>query len=526
MADAATDAFLSAVGHVAFADDCDRDPDNPTCDPEGAATACEREDPLEACRCTYGAEVQRAVRTGLESPSQCPVYRCEYAPCAPGGRLPPLCETPPVAVVVAAGDDWSLPAGVEPANGAAFYGFGLSEEHGITVRAVDQSWRQLNPAPGVYATDQPDRIAPGGGDGFVELRSLDARLEPAGDVWLRVFTSGVGWAPEWVVRDCEVEPVDGHLPIWNPCVWGHLLALYRHLLVDLGLGANPRVHLVYVPGAFRYAEYGFGVVRAAFLAGRLDEVTYVAWFRQATADLAALLEPADRGKLVFTGEDFPWDVPPAWDPLVIGTLPAGAVELGLGIRNGIPENHDSHLNHVPAYGHVVDRLGYVREVAGWPTLDAERVVGMENECFTSCGIPFPPDDPYEHIRLTNLKALQLRATHIFVVPEDSHMDAHAEHWRWVRLELGRTPSTAPDAWSAPRETRDRFWRWGRGHDWLTRPWVRNVERWLRHRDVCGDGVGRRGSRRTGDLFYADAIAYEGRRTDIEVRMMRVVRAAP
>ncbi|CCH75339.1 hypothetical protein BN11_650012 [Nostocoides australiense Ben110] len=46
---------------------------------------------------------------------------------------------------------------------------------------------------------------------------------------MRIFASGVDWAPEWVATECKVEGFasddDGlpHLSIWDDCVWGHLL---------------------------------------------------------------------------------------------------------------------------------------------------------------------------------------------------------------------------------------------------------------------------------------------------------------
>ena len=63
---------------------------------------------------------------------------------------------------------------------------------------------------------------------------------------MRIFASGVDWAPQWVIDDCDVHgygpDYDGELqlPIWDECVWGHLMDPYRRVFVDEGLAADPR----------------------------------------------------------------------------------------------------------------------------------------------------------------------------------------------------------------------------------------------------------------------------------------------
>ena len=85
---------------------------------------------------------------------------------------------------------------------------------------------------------------------------------------------------------------------------------------------------------------------------------------------------------------------------------------------------------------------------------AGHLVGMENECFTGCG--FTTDDvPYAVVQ-TNLKSLQLRAHWIYVVPSDSGFAVVPEHWEWVRLTLGQTAATSPDAWAQLCEASDEY----------------------------------------------------------------------
>src|SRR5690606_40705533 len=114
------------------------------------------------------------------------------------------------------------------------------------------------------------------------------------------------WAPEWVAEDCGVTSFgpdyDGqrHLPIWDACVWGHLLDTYRMLFVDLGLASDPRLRFVYVPGAFTWAEYDYEMITAAVDAGELDEKAYLAGYEHGRRDLVPVVGE-DAGELVVTG---------------------------------------------------------------------------------------------------------------------------------------------------------------------------------------------------------------------------------
>lgn len=119
------------------------------------------------------------------------------------------------------------------------------------MRAIDQFWRQLQPHTG--ATIYTDV-------GQAQQRSFDHSCSN----WPSRATSGCAFSAsgvDWVATECGVHgfkpDYDGeaHLPIWDDCVWGHLLDLYREVFVTKGLRADPRLKFVYVPGAFTWAEY-------------------------------------------------------------------------------------------------------------------------------------------------------------------------------------------------------------------------------------------------------------------------------
>src|SRR3954447_10783147 len=117
--------------------------------------------------------------------------------------------------------------------------------------------------------------------------------------------------------------------------------------------------------------------------------------------------------------------------------------------------------------------------------------------------------------MSNLKALQMRANWIYLVPRDSRLRQLAAHWAWVRRELGRRPETAPDAWVALRDAEDVYWRDKGGKRWKGFPYVRNLERWVVQRDVAPNGIARRGTlKHNGDPTADNGTAFESLRTNV------------
>ena len=416
-------------------------------------------------------------------------------------------------VRVRPGDDWTLPGWVRPSANSGLFSETAAPEFGVDTRSLDLSWRQLQPdGPGTLDT----RTAGLAQDmGFPPLSRQLADRRP---FWVRIFASGSRWAPAWVADECGVEPLgpdyDGqyHLPLWNECVWGRLLALYRRVFVDEGLRADPRLRLVYVPGAFTWAEYDYDMVGKAAEQGLTFE-EYRSWYRHAWRDLTALFGPYST-KLVFTGEDYPWG---PWGSKT-DLFAKQAVDAGLGIRTGITEVFDFHLSEAPSYGSRIEPDGHMTVDESLPVHDGRHVAATENECFNDCG--YRTDEPYYAVRQANLKALQLRTNWVYVVPGPSYMKQYPQHWRWVRLSIGKTASDSPDAWAALRDAEDTYWKNATGpftgaRQWPGRPWVRNLERWLVQRDAGPDGRARRSTAdvHSGVLGPENGTAYEGLRTD-------------
>ena len=293
-------------------------------------------------------------------------------------------------------------------------------------------------------------------------------------------------------------------------MWNALLDTYRKLFADTGLAADPRLRFVYVPGAFTWAEYDYETIESAVDAGDLDATTYLAWYAHAWTDLATIFGP-DADKLVFTGEDYPWGPFGADDDL----LAAEAVDAGIGIRDGITEEFNFHLNEAPAYGSHVQPDGHLVVDESLPVHDGTRVVATENECFTDCG--FTSKDPEYVVRQANLKALQLRMNWVYVVPGPSYLVQYAPHWDWVRLSLGPDRSDLGRRLGRSPRRRghllERGLRGGRRTVHLAGrladpAFVRNLERWLVQVDVPGAVA----HRTTADVHRATRLRRTGRRT--------------
>ena len=431
------------------------------------------------------------------------------------GPRHPFVDAGPSGVTVVDGDDWSLPGWVRPAANSGYFSEEADASELVAVRSVDVTWRQLRPAPDARV----DRTASGSAQGM-SFDGLDAQLREPGDFWMRIFASGEDWAPRWVAEACGVSSYgpdyDGqrHLPIWDECVWGHLMDTYRMLFVDLGLAADPRLRFVYVPGAFTWAEFDYEMVTAAVEAGDLDEQAYLAWYDHAWRDLVDLFG-SHADKLVFTGEDYPWGPFGAADDL----LARQAVDVGMGIRTGITELSNFHLSEAPAYGSHIQADGHMVVDESLPIHSGRYVVATENECFTDCG--YLTDDVSYAVRQANLKALQLRMNWMYVVPGPSYMAEERENWDWVRLSLGQNAATSADAWAAFRDAEDTYWAdpesgpFDTAESWPDRPWVRNLERWLVQVDESGSVAHRTDVDVHEHVFEEDnGIAHEGLSTDV------------
>src|SRR4051794_4234465 len=416
-----------------------------------------------------------------------------------------------------AGDDWQLPARVQPAPNTGFYLETVVPSVGVVARAFDLTWRQIEPQPGVF-----DVNATGSAQG-IKFESFQKQNSDPSAYWLRMFASATTWAPEWLAKQCSYQTVgpdydnQRHIPIWDPCVWGHLKSIWRALLIGKNMRNDPRLVMVYVPGAFTWGEFDYDMIDLGVRQG-LTTDAYTAWHRNMVDDLVSIMngendDPSDdqAQKLVYTGEDYPFSDAFGDD---VAFLARDAVQAGMGIRNGITEVFNSHLGEAPAFGSHIGDDGHLHTDESWVGLDGRRVIAAENECYTDCGLH--SKDPRYAVKLSNLKALQLRVNWLYTDPTASYDGSRmTSHYRWLRDELGRHAADAPDAWAALRDAPDHYWKERADRTWRGFPYVRNLERWLVQRDVAPDGIPRKGTViHTGDPHPDNGRSYESLRTNV------------
>ncbi len=419
-------------------------------------------------------------------------------------------------VTIVDGDDWSIPAWSQALDDYRFYSEELSPAHNVNVHVIDLSWRQINPQMGVFSRNNTGSAA------GMTFASLDDQLALPGKYWLRIWVSGEDWAPAWVKADCGITTTwpdhdnqANHLPIWDACVWGHIKNMYRQVLTGWNLAADSNMLFSHVPGAFYYTEFDFDVAFKAAASNDLTFNSFNSWFHSAMPELVAIANGENASteddyawKLVYTGEDFPFD--DTWNGAT-NLFAKDAVQSGMGIRNGITELFNFHLNHTPAYGAHIAQDGHIVIDENWPLLTDKRIIGAENECYNACG--YTAQNLFYAIKMSNFKALQMRTKNLYVVPDDSYLDAYPQHWSWVRDQLGKQRTSAADAWAVLRTAKDQYWADDTSHTWTGAPWVNNLERWLVQKDISPDGLTQQGTEHhSNELDTDNAESWEGRRT--------------
>ncbi len=427
------------------------------------------------------------------------------------------------AATITNGDDWSLPAWVTPTSDYVYFNEFSNPSFHINNHAIDVTWRQINPAQGVYSQTNTDTWTEVivGGETF-NFESFASQKSEAGHYWLRIWLSGEDWAPAWVLADCGIPPSQrwldhsqqqNHIPLWNTCVWNHAKTMYQHVFQTWGVKDDPKFEFAYVPGGFFYGEFDFDVMWSAFQDNSISAPQLLTWLADIRTSLTTILGD-QHGKLMYTGQDYPFDFQNT-NSGAFELHAKQAVDAGMGVRNGISELFNFHLNETPAYGSHIQSDGHVTIDENYIVHTQNHVIGNENECYNACG--FSTTDPYYAVVMSNLKALQLRSTHLLVETVDSYMSTYASHWNWVEHELGKKAYNAADAWVSLREYEDKYFADNTPTNnitWTGKPWLHNFERWLVQKDVAPNGMSRRGSDIRNNVLDVDnGTSYEGRLTD-------------
>ncbi|EGC38388.1 hypothetical protein DICPUDRAFT_76006 [Dictyostelium purpureum] len=418
-----------------------------------------------------------------------------------------------------ANDDWSVPEWVSVSSNSGFFSEEATSSLNINVPVFDVAWKQVNPSKGVYQFDSTATVK---GMNFASFNNQNSTKNA---FWMRIWNSGVDWAPSWIKSYCGVDGVatdydgDKHLPIWNSCVWGEIKAMYKTIFKDNNMRADKRLKFIYVPGAFNWCEFDFTEISE--YKGTNISFTYNVfntWFQTAMQDLVDIFGEYSY-KLVYTGEDYPFDVDD-W-PASRNLLAKDAVSKGMGIRNGITELFNFHLNQIPAYGITIDTAtGYLNFDKSWPLqANPNRVIGTENECYNSCGFNVPnSNNLYYAVKMSNLKALQMGVNWLYLVATDSYLSQYPELYNWIRYSLGKQASTSFDAWAVLRKAQDKFWIYDDSLTWPDKPFIKNLERFLTQRDLSGGAQTKESPTKKTGIYNNEGAdlgdAYEGRQTNL------------
>ncbi|KAF2068732.1 hypothetical protein CYY_009946 [Polysphondylium violaceum] len=412
-------------------------------------------------------------------------------------------------------DDWTVPSWAQISSNSGFFSEGTSAKVNLNLGVFDVAWKQIEPTRDTYTFTSTAVVKE---MDFASFNSQNSTKKP---FWMRIWNSGTLWAPAWVQTYCNVSSIgkdyDGedHLPIWNSCVWTEIKKMYTHVFVTLKMREDPRLKFIYVPGAFNWCEFDFTEIGAYAKNNNLSYNTFNTWFQMAMQDLVDIFGPYSY-KLVYTGEDYPFDVD-MW-PKERNLLARDAVAKGMGIRNGITELFNFHLSELPAYGVNIDPNGYLAFNQSWILQsNPNRIIGTENECFNDCGYSVPTKEIYYAVKMSNLKALQMGVNWLYLVETTSYMANYPDHYNWVRYSLGKQASSAFDAWAVLRNAQDTFWADDNSKTWVGKPYIKNLERLLYQRDIKGGAYTRNGSVMKSNIYAnvpEQGIAYEGRRTEI------------
>lgn len=370
---------------------------------------------------------------------------------------------------IATGWDWSLPAGIAPAERSGVVCSRLTQKlPGHRLVHVASTWRELEPHEGEYVFDALKRKieqAAAGCDGVLlsVYGSVDEMRRFTDRTCTQVAEARPGAVPEWVMSRYHVGTVaappkpDAPRPFqlvnadvcnadFDRCYVRFVAALGRS-----GIPKMPQVKYAYLHEVSPSQGEESGL-RDTGREGEVARQRIDAW-----ADAFAGVEY----KLAYVGSR--------------GANLAHAFSRGAGQRGGFIEAYYLNLDN-PQLGQSVDPQGYLITDESLPAIAEHRAFGEENEEYGESWVHRwgPIETQPLRYRESMLRALEMRRNYIWnaAVPTDPPL------LDWVSLELGRDVTDAPDAWCELRQS-ELAQRKAR-----SRP-VKNFERWLYQRDIHG-----------------------------------------
>lgn len=402
-------------------------------------------------------------------------------------------------------DDWTLPAWVVKSDNAGLYDVpSVPDAYNLLL-----TWRMLNPADSVYDWSIIDTVMSLNVPVFIRIWASDTMHCP---LWLRAKHPNIpimhndGGINSATYYDLFGISPSNFYAMWDP----NFTAEFKRFLLAFKARnylANPNVKFMYCPGGWRYNEWNLG--------GMVDEINanapitpanFVTWFQEHLDDYA----DASNGypyKMMFTGygrieNPADYGTNANWFFAANDTsngnniLTSYAVSIGMSVREGAQEYFNSSCDAYAwgAPSQAINNISYQYINESHPLhSDSLRRIATENEAFCDPQMLQGGVCSYYHIKMSTLKALQLRVN--WLNSRDNLVAYDPTLFEYARKTMNKNASNSPDAWVALRQVHDPFFSTIPPTPVYNSPlWIhrvtlpyRNWEKWLYQREVATDG---------------------------------------
>lgn len=376
--------------------------------------------------------------------------------------------------VIQPGEDWSLPAWVQPAAASGYFAMDSTPGHPLIQHlGKTLTWANLNPGDGIYdftlLEDYLERARRRGGKVLFRMKSS---VYGSPEVGAKGQESKL--MPEWVVKKHNPPVFSAgsrkYAAPWHPGVQSE----FKRFVEEFGRRgylASEQLAGVYLHGVSQSAgeEMSIDNGRDARAAGLTADALMACW--QARMDWWVEAAGPNIHKVVWVGAGNIGDLPYPREK-----LDAYALRKGLGHRGGFIERYFYGKIAPPVAGQSYEN-GYV--VSDW------RSPSRDGRCFSD---EAEEDDEWGNEPFTRnlaaqssyFRAAQVGLNYLWISPTTLGWAGGAEGIPgWFRLVAGKGPRDSPDAACWLRQASVR----GLGSD-LSRPW-KNMERMLMQRDIPG-----------------------------------------
>lgn len=411
---------------------------------------------------------------------------CELARPEPADGL-----APGDSLTIAAGEDYALPDGVaaEPYSGYVNHPRRGDPAIGGGQRSVWIGWKDLEPERGVYDwTAVEEALDAAEANGYAVSLHLLSIVCGGYSASRDITVPGV--VPDWVLEAFDLQDEEQQInlgwefdirviPAWRPEIRAAFEALVR-AFGERGYPHRDALGSAYVHGISLSRGEEFWLLPTDLEpleneAG-LTPPVLEQWLGARLQTYADAFAGAEH-KLAWVGTYEAWRYCDPRYVEVVLRLIQRAWDLGIGTRHGAIERYNLCVND-PAFGLSVDADGYRIVDESIPPIASVRYYGDENEEYGDAWVSrFGSRDGEAHrYRFAMLSALQRRLRFLWTSTAAEQINPPLSEY--ARLSFGKSVTGAPDAWAYLCQTPARTGESPAGA-------VKNLERWLRQRDVPG-----------------------------------------